>query len=408
IVFGFPPYPFNYPTRRLTIKEILAKFIDEGKRKHEETEIFIKEFRTTNELLLKERRATTRGGKMTSEATPSKETNETRINKNEPPRFEQDVQEKPHDVGVKNKSSSLGEPKPTRMSLELANMSIQYPRGIVENLLIKVDKLVLPIDFVILDMPEDSRISIILGRSFFATALAMIDVYNKKITLRVGDDEVIFDMDQSNIEIKDKKGEENLAAYHLSRLESPHMEEIADEFHDEHLMVLGSKFKDDEPWYAKSLMFEDRFMGPFPESIGNKYILVAVDYVSKWVEAQALPTNDARVVVKFLRSLFARAIKRILERSVGYNPRDWSEKLNDSLWAFRTAYKTPTGCTPFRLINELAKLRDSDYKNTRIHKEWTKKWHDSRLRGDKDFKVGDKVLLYNSHLKMYPGKLKSK
>ncbi|GJW99184.1 putative ribonuclease H-like domain-containing protein [Tanacetum coccineum] len=118
-----------------------------------------------------------------------------------------------------------------------------------------------------------------------------------------------------------------------------------------------------------------------------------------------------------------RAIKRILERSVGYNPKGWSEKLNDALWAFRTAYKTPTRCTPFRLVygkachlpieiehkahwalkpcnmdlrlasksrlmqlNELAKLRDGAYENTRIYKERTKKWHDSRLRGDKDFK----------------------
>nr|GEV90154.1 hypothetical protein [Tanacetum cinerariifolium] len=187
------------------------------------------------------------------------------------------------------------------------------------------------------------------------------------------------------------------------------------------------------------------FMGPFLESRGNKYILVAIDYVSKWVEAQALHTNDVRVVVKFLRQLFAWAIKGILERSVGYNPKGWSEKLNDALWAFRMNYKTPTRCTPFRLVyekachlpvevahkahwalkqcnmdltlpsgsrlmqlNELAKLRDVAYENTRIYKERTKKWHDSRLRGDKDFKIGNQVLLYNSRLKMYPGKLKSK
>nr|GEW95603.1 reverse transcriptase domain-containing protein [Tanacetum cinerariifolium] len=139
------------------------------------------------------------------------------------------------------------------------------------------------------------------------------------------------------------------------------------------------------------------------------------------------------------------AIKRTLERSVGYNPKGWSEKLNDALWVFRIAYKTPTGCTPFRLVygkacylplefehkahwafkqcnidltlsgvsrliylNGLAELRDGAYQNTRIYKEQTKKWHDSRLQGDKDFKVGDKVLLYKARQKMYLGKLKSK
>ncbi|GJW53959.1 DNA-directed DNA polymerase, partial [Tanacetum coccineum] len=95
------------------------------------------------------------------------------------------------------KKLSLGEPKATRMSLELADRSIQYLRGIIENVLIKVDKFVLPIDFIILDMPEDSRVPIILGRPFLATARAMIDVFNKKITLRMGDDEVIFGVDQS-------------------------------------------------------------------------------------------------------------------------------------------------------------------------------------------------------------------
>ncbi|GJS50856.1 hypothetical protein Tco_0624218 [Tanacetum coccineum] len=129
-------YPFDYPMRRITMEEILDTFIDEGRRKHEEMKIFIKEFRITNELLLKTRSnllselkievnelskvvsnilipknevkgVTTRGGKMTSEATRSKEINETGINKNEPPRFEQDVQEKLHDDGVENKCSSI-------------------------------------------------------------------------------------------------------------------------------------------------------------------------------------------------------------------------------------------------------------------------------------------------------------
>ncbi|GKF59936.1 reverse transcriptase domain-containing protein, partial [Tanacetum coccineum] len=140
-----------------------------------------------------------------------------------------------------------------------------------------------------------------------------------------------------------------------------------------------------------------RFMGPFPSLHGNKYILVAVDYLSKWVEGKALPTNDARVVVMFLKSLFTqfripraiisdrgthfcndqftkvmskygvthylatpyhpqssgqvevsnRGLKRTLERTVGENRASWSDKLDDSLWAFRTAFKTPIGYTPY-------------------------------------------------------------
>nr|GFB21544.1 hypothetical protein [Tanacetum cinerariifolium] len=178
------------------------------------------------------------------------------------------------------------------------------------------------------------------------------------------------------------------------------------------------------------------FMGPFLSSKGNKYILVAVDYLSKWVEVKALPTNDARVVVKFLKSLFSR-----FERTVGENHASWSDKLDDALWAFRTAYKTPIGCTPYKLVygkschlpielehmaywplkhvnfdlkiagdhrklqlNELSELRDQAYENFMIYKERMKKLHDSKIK-NRIFNVGDQVLLFCSRLKIFSGKV---
>ncbi|GJX37424.1 hypothetical protein Tco_0250727 [Tanacetum coccineum] len=91
----------------------------------------------------------------------------------------------------------LGELKPTRMCIELANKSTQHLKGIVENVIIKFDKFIFPVDFVVLDMKEDHKIPIILGRPFLATAHAMIDVFNKKISFKVGNETITFDIEKS-------------------------------------------------------------------------------------------------------------------------------------------------------------------------------------------------------------------
>ncbi|GJU57874.1 reverse transcriptase domain-containing protein, partial [Tanacetum coccineum] len=146
-----------------------------------------------------------------------------------------------------------------------------------------------------------------------------------------------------------------------------------------------------------------------------------------------------------LKYLFAKKdSKARLLRTVGENRASWSDKLDDALWAFRTAYKTPIGCTPYKLVygkachlpielehkaywalkhanfdletagdhrkvqlNELNELRDQAYENSLIYKEKTKRIHDSKIK-NRVFNVGDQVLLFNSRLKIFSGKLKSR
>nr|GFC44115.1 reverse transcriptase domain-containing protein [Tanacetum cinerariifolium] len=134
-----------------------------------------------------------------------------------------------------------------------------------------------------------------------------------------------------------------------------------------------------------------------------------------------------------------RGLKRILERTVGENRALWSDKLEDALWAFRTAFKTSVRCTPYRLVygktchlplelehkafgalkhanfdlktpsdhrklqlNELRELRDQAYENSLVYKERTKKLHDEKIK-NRIFNVGHQVLLFNSRLKIFSG-----
>ncbi|GKC16133.1 reverse transcriptase domain-containing protein, partial [Tanacetum coccineum] len=310
-------------------------------------------------------------------------------------------------------------------------------------------------------------------------------------------------LQEFDIEIKDRKGTENVAADHLSRIEndeSSNDSEVDDNFPGETLMEINTK---DEPWFAD---FVNYLVGDIiPKGMTyqqkNKFFSDLKHYF--WEEpylfkvcsdAQAIPTNDARVVITFLKKLFChfgmpkalisdrgthfcnkimkrtmkrygvnhhfstsyhsqtsgqventnRALKRILEKTVKDNPAIWSRKLDDALWAFRIAYKTPTGTTPYKLIygknyhlpfeiehraywalkncnpdliaagekrmfqlHELDKLRHQVYENSLLYKARTKVWHDRKLRMRKEFKQGNKVLLFHSKYKFKQPKLRS-
>ena len=95
------------------------------------------------------------------------------------------------------KKLGLGEPTPTMVSLVMADRSIKHPRGIVEDVLVKVGKLIFPVDFIVLDMEEDKDIPIILGRSFLATGGAIIDVKHGKLTLQVDNEKLTFNVYES-------------------------------------------------------------------------------------------------------------------------------------------------------------------------------------------------------------------
>ncbi|KAH9697831.1 hypothetical protein KPL71_023777 [Citrus sinensis] len=92
------------------------------------------------------------------------------------------------------KKLGLGEPKATTVTLQLADRSIKYPRGIVEDVLMKVDKFIFPVDFIVLDMAEDIELPLILGRPFLATGRALIDVQEGKLILRVQNEQAIFNV----------------------------------------------------------------------------------------------------------------------------------------------------------------------------------------------------------------------
>ncbi|GJU23034.1 reverse transcriptase domain-containing protein [Tanacetum coccineum] len=288
-------------------------------------------------------------------------------------------------------------------------------------------------------------------------------------------------LQEFDIIIRDKKGSENLTADHLSRLENPYKDVLENKDINENfpLETLGKISSKSTPWFADYANFHAvNFIIKGMSSQQKKKLFkdvkhyfwddpylfrICVDQIiRRCVHGQKAndilkachegPTGGHHSANLTARKVFDvgqvevsnRGLKRILEKTVGENRASWFDRLDDALWALRTAFKTPIGCTPYKLVygkschllvelehkaywalkhanfdlktagdhrklqlNELNELRDQAYENSLIYKERTKKLHDSKIK-NRIFNVGDRVLLFNSRLKIFSGKLKTR
>ncbi|GJS74113.1 reverse transcriptase domain-containing protein [Tanacetum coccineum] len=225
------------------------------------------------------------------------------------------------------------------------------------------------------------------------------------------------------------KEAENLAADHLSRLENPYQgdlekKEINETFPLETLGMISFHGDSSTPWFADIANYH----------AGNFVLMLKYGFTHR-LSTPYHPQTSGQVEV------LNRGLKSILKRTIGENRASWSDKLDDALWAFRTAFKS--WCTPYKLVygkachlpielehkaywtlkycnldlkstgdhqkvqmNELNELWDQGYENSLIYKEKTKKIHDSKIK-NLIFNIGDRVLLFNSRLKIFSGKLKT-
>ncbi|GKD42225.1 reverse transcriptase domain-containing protein [Tanacetum coccineum] len=373
------------------------------------------------------------------------------------------------------------------MSIQLADRSIKHPIRVYENLLVKINKFIFPVDFMVLEMDEDKLVPIILGRPFLVIARIVIDVYEGKLSLRVLKETVTFNIEKSmksiylvdadeecqleetravsfypkqeKIDLLEWKALENCLKPSITEPPKLELKELPEhlEYQENRTSFCTHKILMEDEF--KPTVQPQRWVNPDNKEVVKKEVIKLLDvgliYLisdSPWIKSY----DDASLGTKLLKFCVS-VIVVLLGDNMGLPP--LQEKFTKTagnisardetpqkyIQAFQTAFKTPLGRTPFRLIygkachlsvglkhkaywafktcnidltkaraniflqiKELDELRLDAYESSVLYKERIKKWHHKRIKALTEYEKGDKVFLFNFRLRLFLGKLKSR
>ncbi|KAL5582009.1 hypothetical protein UlMin_014451 [Ulmus minor] len=321
------------------------------------------------------------------------------------------------------KKLGIGEARPTTVSLQLADRSIAHPEGKIEDVLVKVDKFIFPVDFIVLDYEVDLEVPIILGRPFLATGRTLIDVQKGELTMRVQDEHVTFNVFQSMkfpsdmeecsvISLADSLVAEQLERCCEDSLQSTMLDgsNLEDEIEEEWAWIetkqgVGKQKLQFEPLdmssrefkLPKSSVDEPPVLEMKPLSSHLRYAYLGDSSTLPVIISASLTKEQEGQLLEVLKN-FKKAIGWTLADIKGISPSFCLHKIlleNNEKGSIEAQ----------RRLNPI--MKEAVKKKIIKWPDKIKAWHDKRIH-PKNFEVGQQVLLFNSRLRLFPGKLKSR